>query len=157
VRKPRPNSANALYKVVVAPATATSRERATFFHGYNAAMRFLHGADLGNDRLYFRDYPDEEWEQSEQYEPRPDLHEVAITIHLSIHADDDLKAQNKAIDLIERASFWLLQHPSVDRLSVPLSPHNPRSIEPRMRPSLARKAAMTKASPKLPTTHEGDR
>ena len=158
MKKPRPNSANALYKVVVAPATATGPERATFFHTHEAAAAFHAGSDLGSERLYCRDDVDGEWEQlAPPPEPRTDVHEVAITIHLTIHAESDLKAQDKAIDLIERVTYWLLEHPSVDCLTVPLSPDNPRTIEPRRPPSLARKAAMTTASPKLLTTHVGDR
>jgi hypothetical protein len=129
MRKPRPNSANALYKVVVAPATATEPERATFFHTYAAAMRFIEKGDLNRGSLFFRDHPDEEWERSEP-PPEPDLREVAITIHLSIHAESDLKAQDKVIDLIERVTYWLLEHPDVERLTVPLNPDNPRIIEP---------------------------
>ena len=144
MKKPRtrPNSENAFYKVVVAPATATEPERATFFRSYKPAVAFLDHNEWEIDRLYFRDDPDDEWEHSEPYEPpRSDLHEVAITIHLSIRANSDLKAQNTAIDLIERVTYWLLEHPDVDRLAVPLSPTNPRTIA--RKPLLpVRKAAM---------------
>ena len=91
-----------------------------------------------SSRLYI--WNDSRGRWSPPPEPANDRHTIAIDDHdLEIRARSDLAAQNRAIEVVEYFASRILRHPAVEQLTVPLSPDNPRTIEPPKPPSLARK------------------